>query len=190
MKTHKTIAGKSYTVSCSEPCKIKAQLGTELVLLASGEAGTQFCFVAPVGAVTSSSDKAILTVNFNTAPLGGSSQSAKPYMPIVELNSSPGALELKGGVMYRYVFPIEAGTTAWNNLTMEQHSDRVITCEICIDSGLSSNQTLTWPVSWIWMDEQTAPDLSRGGLHYFALRSDQRLSYIVEHTHYLESKNP
>jgi len=189
MKTHKTIAGKSYTVSCSEACEIKAQLGGELVLLATGEAGVQFCFVSPVGAVTSSSDKATLTVNFSAAALGGSSQGgkggAKAYMPVVDLGASPATLELASGVMYRCALADSPDSIYWQSLSMESHPERVMTCELCLDARGYVAHEVTWPLSWIWLDEQSAPDLSTGGLRYFAIRSDHGLSFIVEHSCYV-----
>jgi len=109
--------------------------------------------------------------------------SPKAYMPVVELGETA-ALELAAGVMYRYTLAAAVDSIGWQGLSMESHADKVMTCELCIDAREYAAHEVMWPASWIWIDEQTAPDLSTGGLRYFAIRSDHGLTFIVEHSYY------
>jgi len=87
--------------------------------------------------------------------------------------------------MYRYTLATDVDSIGWQDLSMESHPDKVMTCELCIDARGYAAHEVMCPPSWIWLDEQSAPDLSTGGLRYLAIRSDHGLSFIVEHSCYV-----
>jgi len=184
MKTIPTTRGISYAITCAAACSVTAADGSVLLNHAAGQLQSQF--VAIDEEVTLSLDTAIIVPVFSHATGGLSSPSGAQSMPVVELGCSPAALELKSGVMYRLELDTEPDDIHFQNLSMESHADKVMTCELCIDAnGYRSGHEIFWPLSWIWLDEQTAPDLSTGGLRYFAIRSDHGLSFIVEHSQYV-----
>lgn len=105
-------------------------------------------------------------------------------MPNIKLDRNPGKRELQAGVMYRLTLANEPDSIFWQDLSMESHPDRVASCEICIDAkGYPVGHKIAWPSSWIWLDGQSVPNLFVGGLRYFAVRRDKRLTFIAEHTY-------
>jgi len=87
--------------------------------------------------------------------------------------------------MYRYTLAAAVDSIGWKNLSMESNPDKVMTCELCIDARGYVAHEVVWPSSWLWLDEQSAPDLSTGGSRYFAIRSDHGMTFIVEHSCYV-----
>jgi len=182
--THQTIKGRGYTVS-SAAAGIIFYNG---IALCSVKEGVQSYFIAPGESVTCSVASVIITLSFSHAVGGASSPSGAQSMPVVELGEDSD-IALASGVMYRYALTASVDSIGWQGLSMESHPERVMTCELCIDArGYLAQHEVTWPLSWLWLDEQSAPDLSTGGLRYFAIRSDHGLTFIVEHTCYSDAQ--
>jgi len=88
------------------------------------------------------------------------------YQPITTLSNGTVALENKPTI-YK-ITPSAATTFTFSTTNLTLSSSRSYTFELCVD--MSTVQTLTFPASVKWQDDET-PDLSETGTYFLVFRT-------------------